>query len=370
MFLVTAPVLAAVGALLTPAGSVLDAVPPLTLVVAVVATARLVEGAAGTAMAVPATLGLLADATDENRLRRGRQMSLYELASAGGIAVGAAAGPLLWAGTGLWAFGVVAGMYLAGGALVAAFAREPRRARAVVRRSPRRWLAILSDRRLLTFLPAWVAANAILGTWVASQLTFILTGDRRVPGQRLVGALAGHGVWLSAILGGYVFLFGGCVVGWAFLVGRLPTKPTLLVTIAGAVIASTGLIAANHGVSWWLAGPVVLVGIFLEAGFTPAALTYLADVSGMFAADRGMVMGAYSVVLGAGYLAGNVLGGVFAQWLAFDGLAVLTILLAVVGVASITMMAATDRAASETDGITDVEGNAASRRGVRRRRRR
>jgi MFS family permease len=42
-FLVVAPVLAAVGVLLTPGASVVTAVPPLTFVVAVVAVARLVE---------------------------------------------------------------------------------------------------------------------------------------------------------------------------------------------------------------------------------------------------------------------------------------------------------------------------------------
>lgn len=132
---------------------------------------------------------------------------------------------------------------------------------------------MLSDRRLVLFLPAWVVVNAILGTWVAAQITFLLTSERRVPGQRFVGALAGHEGRLSLILGGYVLLFGLCVVGWAFLVGRLPTKPVLLVTLGGAVVASGGLIAANHGASWGFAGPVVMVGIFLEAGFAPAALT-------------------------------------------------------------------------------------------------
>jgi MFS family permease len=301
-------------------------------------------------MAVPATLGLLADATDGDRMRRGRQMSLFELVSAGGIAVGAALGPLLWAATGLWAFTVVAGTYVLGGLIVVVFVREPRRADGPGWRTARRWLAVLADRRLLAFLPAWVAVNAIMGTWVASQVTFVLAGDRRVPGQRFTGALAGHGVWLPAVLGGYVLLFVACVVVWAFLVGRLPTRPTLLVTLAGAVVASAGLIAANHGASWWLAGPVVLVGVFLEAGFTPAALTYLADVSGLFAGDRGLVLGGYSVVLGVGYLVGNVAGGAFAQWLAFDGLAVLTILLAVVGLCSVAALILTTRGARMAGG--------------------
>jgi MFS family permease len=83
--------------------------------------------------------------------------------------------------------------------------------------------------------------------------------------------------------------------------------------------------------------------MFLEAGFALAALTYLADASAAFAADRGLIMGVYSVVLGAGYLAGNVLGGVFAQWAAFDGLAVQTIVLPAVGLASVATLPANHR---------------------------
>lgn len=70
---------------------------------------------------------------------------------------------------------------------------------------------------------------------------------------------------------------------------------------------------------------------------------HLADISGEHAADRGLIMGVYSVVLGLGYLLGNVLGGVFAAWLAFDGLAILTIVFAVVGMASVVVMIRVDR---------------------------
>lgn len=49
------------------------------------------------------------------------------------------------------------------------------------------------------------------------------------------------------------------------------------------------------------------------------------------------------MVLGVGYLAGNVLGGVFAQWAAFDGLAIQTIILAVVGLAAVAALPADRR---------------------------
>jgi MFS family permease len=93
--------------------------------VLVVGVSRLVEGA-GSAIAAPVTLGLLADSTEGDRVRRGRQMSFYELASSGGIAVGAAAGPLLWAAAGLWSFPTIAATYLAAAAMVALALRTRR----------------------------------------------------------------------------------------------------------------------------------------------------------------------------------------------------------------------------------------------------
>ena len=70
VFLVAAPLLAALGIIITPGASITDAAPPLILVIVVVATARLIEGG-GAAMAAPTTLGLLADATDGQPRRRG-----------------------------------------------------------------------------------------------------------------------------------------------------------------------------------------------------------------------------------------------------------------------------------------------------------
>ncbi|NUR27893.1 MAG: MFS transporter [Catenulispora sp.] len=340
--LALAPLLAAIGILITPGASLYAAAPPLILVAATVATARLVEGA-GAAIAVPATLGILADSTDGDRIRRGRLTSLYELSSSGGIALGAVAGPLLYRFAGLWAFTLLAFLYAAAGLLIFVFVREPTPATRPIARGVRDRVKVFGDGQLLAFLPAWIAVNAILGTWVTAQIAFVLAGRRTIPGQRFVGALAGKETWMSAVLGGYVLIFSLCIVAWSFLAGRLPTLPAMLVTVAGSAIASTGLILANHGLAPAAAAPIVLVGVFLEAGFTPTALTHLADISARFAGDRGLIMGVYSVVLGLGYLLGTVLGGVFAQWLAFDGLALLTILLAAIGMAAVTMMITTAR---------------------------
>jgi MFS family permease len=337
LFLVAGPALAAIAVLLPPVGSLAATVPPLALVLALVGASRLLEGV-GSAVSVPTTLGFLADRTDDSPARRGRQMSFYELASSGGIALGAFIGPLLWVQLGLAAFLVLSLLYaVAAGVVLLVREPEPVR-RDHGRMGPfdwRRSAAILRHRELALFIPAWIAVNAILGVWITSQIAFVLAGNLHAPGQRFVGSLSHHEAQLSAILGGYVVWFSLCVVAWAFVLGRLPRLPTLFVTISGSIVACAGLVALNHGAAPVASMPAVAFGVFLEAGFTPAALAYLADVSHTYAGDRGLLMGLYSVILGLGYFLGNVLGAVAAQVAYFDGLASLTVLLAAVAMLSV-----------------------------------
>ncbi len=338
--LLTGPLLAAVAVLLLPTGSIFIALPPLGLVLVLVGVSRLVEGA-GAAVFVPATLSLLAAGTDHDPQRRGRQMSWYELASSGGIALGAIIGPLLWEPFHVWSFVGVAVLYGMGGLLILFFVHEQRREERLLKGRLfdwRRYGVILTEKHLMLFFPAWIAVNAILGIWVTSLITFVLAGHLHVPTQRFVGSLYQHETVLSAYLGGYVLLFSVCVVAWAFWLGHLPKLPLLLLTLFGSILASLGLVGLNHGGTPLLFVPLVVIGVFLEAGFTPTALAYLADQSQALAQDRGLVMGLYSVILGVGYLLGNVLGGLFAQWLYFDGLALLTSIFAVIGILSIASL--------------------------------
>jgi MFS family permease len=339
-FLLAGPALAAVAVLLPPLGALAAAVPPLALVLALVGASRLIEGL-GSAVSVPATLGFLAEGTDDSAIRRGRQMSFYELASSGGIALGAFIGPLLWAHLGPAAFLVLSLVYAVAAGVVL-LVREPTGAAHTNSGNAgmglfdwRRSAAVLQNRDLALFIPAWVAVNAILGVWITAQIAFILTGNLHAPGQRFVGSLSHHEAQLSAILGGYVVWFSLCVVAWAFLLGRLSRLPTLFVTVFGSIVASVGLVALNHGAAPAAFVPVVALGVFLEAGFTPAALAYLADNSRAHAGDRGLLMGLYSVILGLGYFLGNVLGAVAAQVAYFDGLAALTVLLAAVAMLAV-----------------------------------
>ena len=77
--------------------------------------------------------------------------------------------------------------------------------------------------------------------------------------------------------------------------------------IGGGVLVGAGLVV-NHS-SWLSArGSLALafaaVGLFVLAGATPAALGLLADISERFPADRGAIMGLYSVFLAIGQIAG------------------------------------------------------------------
>lgn len=339
IFLLAGPALSAVAVLLIPLGSTDKALLTTGSIVGVVAAARLLEGV-GAALSVPATLGLLAETTDDLPARRGRTMGFFELASALGIAAGAALGPLLWEKFHLVAFVVLAGLYAIAALLVLGIREKPRSRSTNIAFSLRRYAHMLSYRPLALFIPTWIAVNAILGVWVNAQIEFVLTAHLHVPGQQFVGSLHGRSGTLSAILGAYVLWFAVCVVVWAVVLSRFPRLPTLIVTVLGSVLASVGLIALNHHYSPLAFVPLVLVGVFLEAGFTPTALAYLADISQAFARDRGLLMGLYSVMLGIGQLIGAVLGGLFAQFAYFDGLAYLTVLLAftALGPLVVTMM--------------------------------
>jgi MFS family permease len=70
--------------------------------------------------------------------------------------------------------------------------------------------------------------------------------------------------------------------------------------------------------------------IMVESGFTPAALVWLTG-SLRPGTGRGAAMGAYSVLLGLGAVAGSLLAAALAPRFAVDGLIFATLAMAVVG---------------------------------------
>ena len=88
---------------------------------------------------------------------------------------------------------------------------------------------------------------------------------------------------------------------------------------------------------------LIILGIFIESGFTPAALTYLAEIAEEQAQDRGSVMGVYSVLLSVGQLTGAGLAGPFADAAGFNGLITLTGLLTLIALFTVLLLGHSER---------------------------
>ena len=295
------------------------------------------------AMNVPATLGYLADFTVGDQAYRVRVMSFYELVTSGGLAVGVVMGGFAWDRFGKFAFALFALLYLLAALcmLLVPKVRQvvvPAAARVIFRR----YWRILRTPRLFIFIPAWISIFALVGIWFSSQLTFVLSMPAHNTQQVLMGMASGPGGGrsLSLILGVIVLFFGLCLLFWAFFLSRVPRLALMLTSIAGIYLACLALGGINHrgagndfALILWI--PLLMVGVFAETGFAPAALSYLADLSEETAQDRGLLMGLYSVFLSLGQLLGNGLGGLFARSWGFDGLIYLTMLLAFVALISL-----------------------------------
>ncbi len=302
------------------------------------------------AMQVPAVLGYLADYTSRTPSRRLRVMSLYELATSGGIAAGVICGGLAWDRLGRYAFMLLASFYLLASVCML-FA--PKVSQAIefgnVRALLVRYWRIVRTPRLFIFIPAWICVNALVGVWFGPQLTFILAKTGYNSHQHLMGSLSGPGGGhrVSLVLGAFVLFFGLCLLFWAFFLGHVPRLRLMLISLVGVYIACIALAGINHsgGGLLFLWVPLLMLGVFAESGFAPAALAYLADISEMASKDRGLLMGLYSIFLGAGQLLGNGLGGVFAHQWGFDGLVLLTALLACVALGSLLLLYRQDKSA-------------------------
>ncbi len=301
------------------------------------------------AITTPVVLGYLADFTALDQGRRMRVMSFYELVTSGGIAVGTVLGGLAWERFGRNAYILLATLYFVV-ALCMFFSPVVNQ---VVERGSftllaSRYWRILRTPRLFIFMPAWICISALVGVWFGSQLTFILSNPVHNSRQVLMGSTSGRGGGhlLSLILGGYVLYFGLCLLFWAFFLNRIPRLRLMLTSIAGVFLACIAFAGINHRsddtqLLLWI--PLLLIGVFAETSFAPAALAYLADISEEAAQDRGLLMGLYSIFLALGQIIGGGFGGIFARAFGFDGLIYLTALLACIALPSLLWLARYER---------------------------
>jgi predicted MFS family arabinose efflux permease len=93
---------------------------------------------------------------------------------------------------------------------------------------------------------------------------------------------------------------------------------------------------------------LTMAGIFVQSGFTPAALAYLAEIAEEQPKDRGSVMGIYSVLLSVGQVVGGAVAAPFAERMGFNGLIVLTGVLCLVAAVTVLALAESERRSRAT----------------------
>jgi predicted MFS family arabinose efflux permease len=200
------------------------------------------------------------------------------------------------------------------------------------------YASLLKEPTLISFMPAWLAVNAVVGLWSAhiQPLMIIAPGDA-ISTQLLESNFTTEQVGGGAAVFGLLFMVG--IYLWSRVYAKLRKTNMMIAALAGLFITCLGLLAINN--SWlpfgppigqWPFAPLVVIGLLLVSGFTPVALAFLAEISEAHVEHRGAVMGLYSVLLGLGQLLGAFGGGIFIQQvgLGFNGLILGSFLLGVV----------------------------------------
>jgi MFS family permease len=312
-----------------------------TMVIPILVLVRILQGLS-TATAAPATLGFLSAQTSTSERFRGRVMGFYEAATVVGLALGAAVGGKLHDQFGSFSFTIVAAMYVL--ALVPFIFVRDRAWVPRVRATHGNLLSRMLNRRLMRFAPAWVAANAVLGAWFSVGPFLAAGAPNRA--QFLMRGFSPGEIGMAYLVFGILFTLGA--IAWGFIMPTIGRQATLLIGVAGIGFASLTLWALNH-VPFDASSLVpflvllVMVGVFIQSGFTPAALAYLAEIAEERAEDRGSVMGVYSVLLSIGQLLGGALAAPFAERMGINGLILLTGLLSLVALFTVMLLGQSER---------------------------
>ena len=339
----------------------------IAVLVVILFVARLNEGASA-AFAVPTTLTLLSRVTDGDRRRRTRVMGAFEVTSLVGMIAGYVIVGIAWDQLGTGAFLILPPIYMLAWFLVgtredasrpsspqvvspkASAARSARPEAGALRNAGPEadgadttgaassvqavFRRLASNPRNLAFGISWLAINAIVGLWI-QQAPFLLSLPERSASQALVGGFSGQEIGIVFAAWGGAFLVG--IALWSWLAPEMDRSRTMSVALIGMLGVVVCLAWFNHGgpgAILWLAVVLVMV----EAGFTPAAFSHLAELTAPMDGSRGAAMGLYSVILGAGQLMGNLLGGPFAARWQMDGVLALTAVLAVVSLLGAMLM--------------------------------
>jgi len=322
-------------------GAVAVVMTALTTDLFLLGTTRWLEGAAAAA-SIPSILGYIALATSHDEALRGRTVARFEAATLGGLGLGLVAAGGLWTlldrnafylnailyGVSflIYRYGVTEGRpgsvadahretqeLGAGGVAGVAHGFDLARYRRVLA-SPSVWL----------LAPTWIAINGFIGAWT-SQSIFQLVAEPRsgFEDQLLMGGFAPGQVSVGLGLALVVFFAG--LFYWGNRFRRYRRTTIMAIGAAGGLAMVAAVFGLNHAETWTPVvriglGVVAVGGLFVLAGATPAALGMLADISEEHPADRGVIMGLYSVFLAVGQVTGSLIGGGAAEWLGVDGL--------------------------------------------------
>jgi MFS family permease len=320
---------------------------------------RLLEGAAAAA-SIPSILGYIAHATTGDELLRGKTVARFEAATLAGIGLGVVAAGVLYDLMGRDGFFLNAGIYAVsflvyryGVVELSDLPPRPEAAAPADRRAPApaehrapaapepatgfdlaRYRRVLSSASVWLLAPTWIALNAVVGAWT-TQSVFQLVKEPR-PGfenQLLMGNLDPSQVSL-AMAAALLIFFGGLIY-WGNRFKRFRRTTIIGIGIGGGLTMMAGVYLLNHSQTWGLLlqaplALLVVAGLFVLAGATPAALGLLADISESHPADRGVVMGLYSVFLALGQITGALTSGAAAEWRGIDGLLLASLILLVV----------------------------------------
>ncbi|HEY8921647.1 MAG TPA: MFS transporter [Candidatus Limnocylindria bacterium] len=297
---------------------------------------RFIEGAAAGA-SVPSILGYIAIATTRDVPLRGRTVARFEAATIAGLGIGLVAAGPLWEVFARVAFLLNAGLYGVSfviyrwGVTDLASQGHPPEGEPVDSAEVRptrfdfaRYRRVISSPRVWLLAPTWIALNAVIGTWT-SQSIFQLVRERspKFADQLLMGGFRPNEISIGLAGALLVFFVGLLFWGGRFKAYRRTT--IIVIGLAGGLLMVGAAFGLNHSAGFGLLlqlplGLVALGGLFVLAGATPAALGLLADISEAHPADRGAIMGLYSVFLALGQITGALLGGGAAQWQGIDGL--------------------------------------------------
>lgn len=334
------PIFGAVAVILTAGTADTGMTGPLSVFLApivgslvVLGLTRLLEGAS-TAASVPSILGFIALATAGDTVMRGKASARFEGATLLGLGAGFATAPLLFAALGPAGFLLNAGLYGVS-FLVFWTVKDPAGEDAAVRAphvGMRRYLDLVGHAHVWLLAPTWIAVNASIGLWFSQSIFQFAQANPDFPEQNLMRGFTALQISATALVIGVIF--GAGLIYWGNRFKNLRRTTIILYGIlGGGVLVFAGLVV-NH-LDWPGLIPLAAVvaagfGLFVLAGATPAALGLLADISERFPADRGAIMGLYSVFLAIGQIIGALIGGFAADARGVDGMLIATGVLLVV----------------------------------------